>query len=197
MTDEVYRYGNRRRPESRACMPPGAASRTTVPGRSRDIVVLRGERANRRSFALGAAPRDTRTMVAELGGMRSCPPSSRGSRSCSRSSTRGARRGEDRGVRLPRRQAENIAYLRGDYLRLSDFCPQARAGAVLAGLPRAWDAGRRASSSMPLSRSCRDHRRGPDRGARRLLAQDASFDGEKLYLQGFWNILMRVISGEA
>lgn len=98
---------------------------------------------------------------------------------------------------FPVDEDDNIAYLRGVHLRLADF--------------------KKSPDKLPYSLSFQEYGKSP--GAivlnaieqivpgitakdltekqRRQMAQDANFDGEPLYKQGFWELLMRVISGEA
>lgn len=98
---------------------------------------------------------------------------------------------------FPVDQPNNISYLRGVYLRLSDFSTN--------------------PDKVPYHLSFQeDHKtpgaivlnaieqvvpgitqKGLTEEQRRKMSQEAKFDGKPLYEQGFWQVLMRVMSGEA
>jgi monoamine oxidase len=146
---------------------------------------------------LSVRPPDIPNMVAELGGMRILPAV------------------QPRITRLihvlndklkpekidlydfPVDQPQNIAYLRGVYLRLAEFTTQPdKVPYHLAFLERGDTAGRILVNAI--------ERIVPgitnpnlDEYQRRQMARGAKFDGVPLWRQGFWNVLMRVISGEA
>src|SRR6185503_18258681 len=98
---------------------------------------------------------------------------------------------------FPVDEAKNLAYLRGVYLRLADF--KARPNLVPYHLTFQ-ETGKTSGTIMVdaieqivpgiTSSSLNEEQR-------RRMAQEASFAGVPLYRQGFWNVLMRVMSGEA
>jgi monoamine oxidase len=147
---------------------------------------------------LSVRPPDIPNMVAELGGMRILPEVQ----------PLITRLIDVLNKQLPREQQialydfpvdkpQNIAYLRGVYLRLSDFTTEPHkipyqlsflerggtAGSIIVGAIERIVPGITAP--------------GLTESQRRKMAQDASFAGAPLYRQGFWNVLLRVISGEA
>lgn len=98
---------------------------------------------------------------------------------------------------FPVDQDQNIAYLRGVYLRLSDFTKEPhKVPYHLSFLEKGGTAGTIIVSAIEqivpgiTNPSLTEEQR-------RKMAQDATFAGLPLYRQGFWNVLMRVISGEA
>ncbi|WP_137939695.1 FAD-dependent oxidoreductase [Chitinivorax sp. B] len=98
---------------------------------------------------------------------------------------------------FPVDKPQNIAYLRGVYLRLSDFTSEPdKVPYQLSFLDRGETAGgiivNAIEQIVPGITS-------PDltEEQRRQMVQEATFEGEPLYQQGFWNVLMRVINGEA
>lgn len=107
--------------------------------------------------------------------------------------------GEDQ-IRLydfPVDQPQNLAYLRGVYLRLADFT--ARPDKVpynLDFLEKGSTAGGIIVNAIEQIVPGITNPKLNERD-RQLMAQKASFAGEPLYKQGFWNVLYRVISGEA
>lgn len=98
---------------------------------------------------------------------------------------------------FPVDQPQNIAYLRGAHLRLSDFTTDPdKVPYHLTFLERGGTAGSIVLSAIEqivpgITDSKLSERQ------RREMAQNASFAGRPLYQQGFWNVLLRVISGEA
>lgn len=147
---------------------------------------------------LSVTPPDIPNMVAELGGMRILPatqPKITRLIEVLNEDLPPAQRIEL--YDFPVDQPQNLAYLRGTYLRLADF----------ANNP----------SKVPYHLSFIESGGGPgniitnaieqivpgitnpalNESRRRKLAQNASFGGVRLYEQGFWNVLLRVISGEA
>lgn len=98
---------------------------------------------------------------------------------------------------FPVDQPQNIAYLRGSWLRLSDFTAQTRKIPYhLSFLEEGGSAGSIILNAIEqivpgITNSKLDE------VARRKMCQEAEFCGEALYKQGFWNVLSRVISGEA
>jgi monoamine oxidase len=98
---------------------------------------------------------------------------------------------------FPVDENQNIAYLRGVYLRLIDFTqhpdkvPYKLAFLEKGGTP----GGIIVNAIEQIVPGITNPNLTEDQ--RRKMAQDASFCGEPLYKQGFWNVLYRVISGEA
>jgi monoamine oxidase len=147
---------------------------------------------------LSVRPPDIPNMVAELGGMRILPEVQ----------PRITRLIEVLNEQLPPEQRialydfpvdepQNIAYLRGAYLRLSDF-PAAphKVPYHLSFLERGGTAGgiivNAIEQIVPGVTAP-----GLTESQRRKMTRDASFSGVPLYQQGFWNVLLRVISSEA
>ncbi|OCX53258.1 amine oxidase [Mucilaginibacter sp. PPCGB 2223] len=98
---------------------------------------------------------------------------------------------------FPVDQPQNLAYLRGEYLRLSDFTSEPnKVPYQLTFLEKGNTPGSVIVNAIEqIVPGITD----PDltEDDRRKMAQEASFAGEPLYKQGFWNVLYRVISGEA
>lgn len=98
---------------------------------------------------------------------------------------------------FPVDQPENISYLRGDYLRLKDFTTNpAVVPYNLTFMEYGKTPGQLVLSAIEqivpgITES------GLTEEQRRTMARDASFGGKPLYEQGFWQVLMRVMSGEA
>jgi monoamine oxidase len=97
---------------------------------------------------------------------------------------------------FPVDQPQNLAYLRGTYLRLSDFeqHPE-KVPYSVTYLERGMSAGKLIINAIEqivpgITRADLSEE------DRRVMARDAEFGGVKLYKQGFWNVLMRIISGE-
>jgi monoamine oxidase len=147
---------------------------------------------------LSVRPPDIPNMVAELGGMRilpkvqplikrllaaldqELPPNQR-----------------IRTYNFPVDEPQNIAYLRGRYLRLSDFTQHPHQVPYnLSFLEKGGSAGTIIISAIEqivpgiTNPSLNE-------AQRREMAQTAVFAGVPLYQQGFWNVLSRVLSGEA
>ncbi|MFC5473915.1 flavin monoamine oxidase family protein [Paraherbaspirillum soli] len=98
---------------------------------------------------------------------------------------------------FPVDQPQNIAYLRGTYLRLSDFTSNPDKVPYRLGFP---NHGQTAGSIMinaieQIVPGITNKKLSEEQ--RREMAQQASFAGKPLYQQGFWNVLMRVINGES
>lgn len=91
----------------------------------------------------------------------------------------------------------NLAYLRGVYLRLADFTKEPyKVPYQLSFLDRGETAGSIIISAIEqiVPGITAPHLTEDER---RQMAQQASFAGEPLYKQGFWNVLLRVINSEA
>ena len=147
---------------------------------------------------LSVCPPDIKDMVAELGGMRILP-------AVQPLITRlidvlNEHLPADEKITLydfPVDQPQNIAYLRGVYLRLSDFTTNPdKVPYHLSFLERGEMSGSIITSAIEqIVPGITDPK--IDDHMRRQMAREASFAGMPLYKQGFWNVLLRVISGEA
>jgi monoamine oxidase len=97
---------------------------------------------------------------------------------------------------FPVDQPENIAYLRGIYLRLKEFQTPSRVPYHLDFLEAGKTAGALVVDAIgQLIPGITD--KDLTDAQRREMARTAKFDGVPLYKQGFWQALMRVMSGEA
>jgi monoamine oxidase len=147
---------------------------------------------------LSVRPPDIPNMVAELGGMRILPAvQPRITRLLAELNRILPPAEQIETYDFPVDQPQNIAFLRGVHLRLSDFTSDPdKVPYNLAFLERGGTAGSIILNAIgqivpgitdpSLSEAQRQH-----------MAQQASFAGKPLYQQGFWNVLMRVISNEA
>ncbi|HET7868120.1 MAG TPA: FAD-dependent oxidoreductase [Burkholderiaceae bacterium] len=147
---------------------------------------------------LSVQPPDIPDMVAELGGMRILPAVQPLITQLIAELNREVPSGGP--IELydfPVDQPQNLAYLRGVYLRLSDFTTQpAKVPYQLSFLDRGASAG---SIILNAIEQIVPGITAPklSEEQRRKMAQEASFAGLPLYQQGFWNVLLRVINGEA
>lgn len=147
---------------------------------------------------LSVRPPDIPNMVAELGGMRILPTvQPRITRLLDVLNQQLPPGQQIELYNFPVDQPQNIAYLRGVYLRLSDFTTEPhRVPYHLSFLERGGTAGgiivNAIEQIVPGITAPR-----LDEYQRRQMAQSASFAGLPLYMQGFWNVLLRLISGEA
>src|SRR5919202_2473932 len=98
---------------------------------------------------------------------------------------------------FPVDEPENLAYLRGTYLRLSDFTTSpSRVPYHLAFQEYGNTAGQTLVNAIEQIVPGITNQ-GLTEEQRRAMAQQATFDDRPLYRQGFWNVLTRVISKEA
>ncbi|MFL6234209.1 MAG: flavin monoamine oxidase family protein [Thermoanaerobaculia bacterium] len=137
-------------------------------------------------------------MVAELGGMRILPAVQPLITNLIQT-LNGHLRGADQIVTypFPVDQPQNLAYLRGVYLRLVDFTTRPH---LVPYHLTFQETGKTSGTIMVdaieqivpgiTSSSLNEEQR-------QRMAREASFAGVPLYRQGFWNVLMRVVSGEA
>lgn len=174
-----------------------AAWRLLTEGRKSRVAVFEAsDRIGGRLFS--ATPPHIPDMVAELGGMRILPAVQPRIKKLIEVLNR------DQSTKpaielfpFPVDKDANISYLRGVHLRLADF--------------------RNNPGKLPYSLSFQEYGKTPGEivlnaieqivpgitndklteQQRRKMAQEAVFDGEPLYKQGFWQLLMRVMSGEA
>lgn len=161
------------------------------------IVVFEGS-AHIGGRLLSVRPPDITNMVAELGGMRILP-------AVQPLITKlievvNQQRPPTQQIDLypfPVDKPQNLAYLRGVYLRLADFTTQPhKVPYHLSFLERGGTAGSIILNAInQIVPGITDP--GLTESQRRQMAQNASFAGLPLYQQGFWNVLLRVISGEA
>lgn len=98
---------------------------------------------------------------------------------------------------FPVDEPQNIAYLRGVYLRLADFTTHPdKVPYKLAFLEKGDSPGTVIVNAIEqLVPGITNPKLTEEE--RRAMAREASFAGQPLYKQGFWNVLYRVISGEA
>jgi len=97
---------------------------------------------------------------------------------------------------FPVDQPQNLAYLRGVYLRLSDFTSDPDTVPYrLSFIERGWNAYNLIVNAIEQIVPGITNP-GLDEYQRRRMAQEASFAGLPLWEQGFWNVLMRVLTGE-
>lgn len=148
---------------------------------------------------LSVTPPGLPNMKAELGGMRILPAVQPRIRRLIDKLNSGAEDGEEQieTFRFPVDEDNNISYLRGVHLRLSDF--------------------KNHPDKVPYHLNFQEDNKTPGvivlnaieqivpgitsekltEQERRQMARKATFDGRPLYKQGFWQVLMRVMSGEA
>jgi monoamine oxidase len=163
----------------------------------RSIVVFEGSgRVGGR--LLSVQPPDIPNMVAELGGMRILPAVQ--PRITKLIETLNSELSADDQIEtydFPVDEPQNLAYLRGVYLRLADFTTRPDAVPYrLSFLERGQSPGSIIVNAIEqIVPGITDPGLSDDQ--RRHLVQQASFAGVPLYRQGFWNVLMRVVSGEA
>lgn len=147
---------------------------------------------------LSVRPPDIPNMVAELGGMRILPKT-QPLIAALIAELNDQLPGKDKieTYDFPVDEPQNIAYLRGVHLRLADFT--ARPDKVpyqLSFLERGSSAGAIILNAIQqIVPGITDD--GVTEEDRREMARNATFAGRPLWEQGFWNVLMRVISGEA
>jgi monoamine oxidase len=145
---------------------------------------------------LSVTPPDIPNMVAELGGMRILPDVQ--PLIARLIDVLNEQYGQN--IELydfPVDQPQNIAYLRGVYLRLSDFTTNPdKVPYDLSFLERGNLAGSIIINAInQIVPGITDA--GLNEEQRREMARDCEFAGLPLYKQGFWNVLMRIITGEA
>lgn len=98
---------------------------------------------------------------------------------------------------FPVDEPQNIAFLRGTYLRLSDFTQNPdKVPYRLSFLERGNSSGTIMVNAIEqIVPGITNAKLSDDQ--RRKMAREAVFGGRPLYEQGFWNVLLRVITGEA
>ncbi|HEV2762830.1 MAG TPA: FAD-dependent oxidoreductase [Pyrinomonadaceae bacterium] len=164
---------------------------------ARSVVVFEGS-GHVGGRLLSVRPPDIENMVAELGGMRILPAvQPLIAKLIQVLNKELPREKEIELYDFPVDEPQNIAYLRGVYLRLSDFTlnPQ-KVPYHLSFLERGGTAGTIILNAIEqivpgITQP------GLTEEQRREMARDCEFAGRKLYEQGFWNVLLRVISPEA
>jgi monoamine oxidase len=147
---------------------------------------------------LSVRPPDIPNMVAELGGMRILPAVQPRIRSLLTELNHILPPAEQIATYpFPVDRDQNIAFLRGVHLRLSDFTAHPdQVPYHLSFLERGGTAGSIIVNAIEqIVPGITDPSLGE--AERQRLAQQASFAGRPLHEQGFWNVLMRVISNEA
>ena len=147
---------------------------------------------------LSVRPPDITNMVAELGGMRILPAVQPLITRLIEVLNEQLPPGQQiETYDFPVDEPQNIAYLRGVYLRLSDFTSNPRKVPYhLSFLERGGTAGSIIVNAIEqIVPGITDPNLTEQQ--RRAMVQGASFSGRPLYQQGFWNVLLRVISCEA
>jgi monoamine oxidase len=166
-------------------------------GPERSVAVFEAsERVGGRLLSL--RPPGIPNMVAELGGMRILPAVQPRIRRLIEVLNDGCEPGDRiETFDFPVDEDDNIAFLRGTYLRLADFARDPdrvpyRLGFLEKGQRPGGILIQAIEQIVPgITRP------GLDEYERRRMAHGAEFDGKPLYQQGFWQVLVRVISGEA
>src|ERR1043165_776520 len=178
---------------------PGVYSawRLLTQGRMRRVAVFEAD-DHIGGRLLSVTPPGISDMRAELGGMRILPAVQ--PRIGKLIKLLNAKLGRAKRIELypfPVDQPDNISYLRGTYLRLSDF--SAHPEKVPYHLSFQED--NKTPGAIVLNAIEQVvpgiTRAGLTEGQRRRMTRDTVFDGKPLYEQGFWQVLMRVMSGEA
>ena len=164
---------------------------------SRNIVVFEGSN-HIGGRLLSVKPPDIPNMVAELGGMRILPAVQPLITALIKELNDKLPKSEK--IELydfPVDQPQNIAYLRGVYLRLSDFTNDPdKVPYRLSFIERGWQTGNLIINALNIIvPGVTDPNLNEEQ--RREMCRNASFAGRPLYKQGFWNVLLRVITGEA
>lgn len=147
---------------------------------------------------LSVKPPDIDNMVAELGGMRILENTQPLIVQLLKDLNENLPKGERiETYDFPVDEPQNIAYLRGVYLRLSDFAQHPdKVPYHLSFLERGGSAGSIIVNAInQIVPGITDP--SLSEADRRLMARETTFAGKPLWQQGFWNVLMRVISGEA
>lgn len=147
---------------------------------------------------LSVKPPDIDNMVAELGGMRILPAVQPRITKLIDVLNEGAKKGQKIDTYdFPVDEPENIAYLRGVHLRLSDFTAHPdKVPYRLSFLEHGQTSGSILVNAIEqivpgiTNPKLNEYQR-------RAMARAASFAGKPLWQQGFWNVLARVISNEA
>ncbi len=146
---------------------------------------------------LSVRPPDIENMMAELGGMRILPAVQPLIKHLIKELNKELPANQQiETYDFPVDKPQNIAYLRGEYLRLADFTLEPNK--VPYNLPFLEKGGTAGTIIIGAIEQIVPGITNPDltEEKRRLMAQNAMFSGEHLYKQGFWNVLSRVISGE-
>lgn len=147
---------------------------------------------------LSVRPPDISNMVAELGGMRILPAVQPLITRLIEVLNHNLPEGQKiETYPFPVDQPQNIAYLRGKYLRLADFT--LRPNEVPYNLTFLEKGGTAGTIILNAIEQIVPGITNPslNEEKRRQMAQNATFSDRPLYEQGFWNVLSRVISGEA
>ncbi|MGE3349525.1 MAG: flavin monoamine oxidase family protein [Ramlibacter sp.] len=147
---------------------------------------------------LSVVPPGIPNMVAELGGMRILPKTQPLIVALLKELNKALPKSQ--GIEtypFPVDQPQNIAFLRGTHLRLSDFTQDPDK------VPYRLSFLERGNSSGVIMVNAIEQivpgitAKGLTNEQRHKMAREASFDGQPLYQLGFWNLLLRVITGEA
>lgn len=172
-----------------------AAWRLNAEGRSVEVFEAGGHVGGR---LLSVNPPDIDNMTAELGGMRILPAVQPRITKLLEVLNATAPRGQRiETYPFPVDEPQNISYLRGVHLRLSDFKDHPdKVPYRLGFLEHGKVPGEILLNAIEqIVPGITDKDRTEEE--RRAMARAASFDGKPLHEQGFWQVLIRVISGEA
>jgi monoamine oxidase len=147
---------------------------------------------------LSVRPPDITNMVAELGGMRILPAiQPRITALLAELNEQLPAEQQIETYDFPVDEPQNLAYLRGEYLRLADFTANPdKVPYHLSFLERGGTPGGIIVAAIEQIVPGITNPELTDE-QRREMVQTATFCGRPLYEQGFWNVLMRIISGEA
>jgi monoamine oxidase len=145
---------------------------------------------------LSVQPPDIPNMVAELGGMRILPAVQPLITALLKELNKQLSKPIET-YPFPVDQSQNLAYLRGVYLRLSDFTNNPdKVPYRLSFVERGNLAGSIIVNAIEqIVPGITNPKLNEEE--RRVMARNCEFGGVPLYKQGFWNVLMRIISNEA
>ena len=162
-----------------------------------NIVVLEGN-SGVGGRLLSVRPPGIDNMVAELGGMRILPAVQPLIAGLIEHLNKQLPKGKQIAMYdFPVDEPQNLAYLRGEYLRLADFTANPdKVPYHLSWLERGQSPGGLIMAAIEqLVPGVTNPALSSDE--RQQMAQAATFAGRPLYEQGFWNVLLRIISPEA
>ena len=168
----------------------------TEGGKSRVAVFEASERIGGRLLSI--SPPEIPSMTAELGGMRILPAVQPRIKTLIEVLNEGATPADlIETYPFPVDDPKNISYLRGTYLRLSDFTKDpSKVPYQLSFLEYGQTAGSIVINAIEqIVPGITDP--GLTEEQRRRMTRNCSFGGRPLYEQGFWQVLLRVISSEA
>jgi len=146
---------------------------------------------------LSVRPPGIPDMVAELGGMRIMSTQIRINALIKEMNKQLPKTKQIKNYPFPVDEAQNIAYLRGVHLRLSEFTSNPdKVPYQLAFLEKGNTSGSIITTALEQIIPGITNPKLTE--AQRIeMSANAEFDGKPLYQQGFWNVLYKIISGEA